>query len=87
MGFLYRLTEDIKDTYNFDGNLIRRLEYESIPLPILYAAQASTKNFQRMKSTFNKEEKINQADIENILELLYTVSKLSAPPGRGRWKL
>ena len=77
LGFLYRLAEEIKDTYNLDGNLIRRLENESIPLPILYAAQSSKKNLNMMKSIFKKEKPISKKDLISILKIVYATDWLN----------
>ena len=38
LGFIYRLTDDLKDTFSIEYNLPERLRNESVPLPILYAA-------------------------------------------------
>lgn len=44
LGFIMGLHDDIMDSLNLKVNLEHRLEYESIPLPILYAAKSSQEN-------------------------------------------
>lgn len=68
LGFMYRLTDDLKDTLNVELNLSDRLRYESVPLPILYAAKQSEK-------WKNDIKEILEASVENgfNLEKLFTI--------------
>jgi geranylgeranyl pyrophosphate synthase len=50
LGFTFRLLDDLKDTFNLEGNLPVRLEFESVPLPILYAAKTSKTRYSEIKS-------------------------------------
>lgn len=70
LGFTYRLADDIQDCLNIKGDLLHRLEYESIPFPILYAAKASTEDFLRI-SRIVKKAKIEPSDIKKLLELCF----------------
>jgi geranylgeranyl pyrophosphate synthase len=59
IGFLYRLLNDVNDTFNKEFNLQDRLRFESVPLPILYAAKHGKKSqIQHIinKSSFKKED-------------------------------
>jgi geranylgeranyl diphosphate synthase type I len=49
LGFMSRLADDIEDCLNLKGDLLHRIEYESVPLPILYAAKSSKARFERIK--------------------------------------
>jgi geranylgeranyl pyrophosphate synthase len=62
LGFMYRLTDDLKDTLNVELNLLDRLRYESVPLPILYAARRSEQNRYAIKE-------ILEAPVENGINL------------------
>lgn len=70
LGFAYRLEDDVKDTLNEEGNLANRLQYESVPLPILYAAKASREKYSRIKSILAKSP-IDPPDIEKLLEFCF----------------
>ncbi len=54
LGFMFRLVEEVKDVRNIAGTLPQRLENESVPLPILYAAQTSKKRYTEIKSILEK---------------------------------
>ena len=49
-GFVHHLSEEVKDSMNEEGGLPHRLEFESVPLPVLYAAKSSDKAFAKIKS-------------------------------------
>ena len=68
LGLSFRLTDDVKDTVNVEGNLSSRLESESVPLPILYAAQSNQARYAQIKSVLNKSI-IDQLDCKKLLEL------------------
>jgi geranylgeranyl pyrophosphate synthase len=52
VGFLYRLLNDVNDTFNKEFDLQERLHFESVPLPILYAAKHGRKS--QIKHIINK---------------------------------
>jgi geranylgeranyl pyrophosphate synthase len=70
LGLMSRLTDDLKDTLNIEGNLPHRLKYESVPLPILFAAKSSNKKFSEIKSVL-KKSRIAQSDIKTIIECCF----------------
>ena len=61
-GFICRLTDELKDSLNLEGYLPYRLKYESVPLPILYAAKTSPAAFSEIKSVL---EKPNMQTVDN----------------------
>lgn len=65
----YRLADEVKDMLNLDGSLLRRLEYESVPLPLLYAARTSKENSVKLKSVL--EGRISPSDITPLLDLCF----------------
>jgi len=67
--YVFRLAEEVKDTLHLEGDLLRRLECESVPLPLLYAAKASKSNTLKLKSIL--EGPINSSDIEILLEICF----------------
>jgi octaprenyl-diphosphate synthase len=69
MGYVFRLAEEVRDTLNVEGNLRHKLEHESVPLPILYAAKDSKKNYSEIKSIL--EGPITDSDIKALLELCF----------------
>jgi geranylgeranyl diphosphate synthase type I len=67
--YVFRLVEEVKDTLNRQGNLVSRLQYESVPLPILYAAKTSKKNSFKIKSIL--EGSITTSNLKLLLELCF----------------
>lgn len=67
--YVCRLADEVKDTLNLEGNLLRRLEYESVPLPLLYAAKVSKENSVKLKSIL--EGRVTPSDIETLLDLCF----------------
>jgi geranylgeranyl diphosphate synthase type I len=54
VGFIVLLGEELSDSLNREGALPHRLKYESVPLPILYAAKFSKETFTEIKSNLQK---------------------------------
>jgi geranylgeranyl diphosphate synthase type I len=67
--YIFRLAEEVKDTLHLEGDLLRRLKFESIPIPLLYAAQTSEKNTYLLKSIL--EGPITSSDLKTLLELCF----------------
>jgi geranylgeranyl pyrophosphate synthase len=59
--------DDVKDSLNIEGNLPHRLEYESVPLPILYAAKSSREEFLKINSILEKSP-ITPLDVGKLLQ-------------------
>ena len=70
LGFLFRLADDVSDTINVEGNLAFRLQYESVPLPILYAAKSSRENYYHIKSILEKSP-LDPQDLATLPELCH----------------
>ncbi len=68
IGFLFRLSNDLNDVINTEGNLKLRLENESVPLPILYAAKASKENYGKTQNILNKKS-LSTQDLLALLDL------------------
>ena len=74
LGFLFRLSNDLNDVTNIEGNLKVRLENESVPLPILYAAKFSQENYVKTKEILSQKI-IDPQDLMKLLDLcLYSNS-------------
>jgi len=70
LGYLLALRDDVKDSMNKEGNLQNRLAFESLPLPLLFAARSSEKALQRMESILKKTS-ITGSEIGEIVELCF----------------
>jgi geranylgeranyl diphosphate synthase, type I len=68
LGFMQRLLDDVKDSLNIEGNLPHRLEHETIPLPILYAATSSKENCLKIKSVL-KNSPITPSNTKALLKI------------------
>ncbi len=67
LGFMYRLADDLKDTLNVEYNLSNRLRYESVPLPILYAAKNSKEKKPILENIVAKSS-LDTLDFKQILD-------------------
>jgi geranylgeranyl pyrophosphate synthase len=67
IGYIHRLGDDAKDALNFEGNLGSRLENESVPLPILYAAKSSKDAYLEIKNIL-EHPKVDQVDIDKVMQ-------------------
>ena len=69
-GFLMGLNDDVTDCMNLEGNLPHRLEFESVPLPILYAANSSNEN-QPIIESILKKSPISSSDAAQLLGMCF----------------
>ncbi len=69
LGYVFRLSEEINDTLNKEGNLPRRLKYETVPLPIIHAAHVSQENKKLIKQIL--ENPIGSEEIQMLLKLCF----------------
>jgi len=70
IGFMSRLADDMEDCLNVKADLAHRVSYESLPLPLLYAAKSSTDRYEKIKSILKKTI-IEPSDIKLLLELCF----------------
>jgi geranylgeranyl diphosphate synthase, type I len=70
LGFTSRLADEIKDSLNINGNLIHRLKYESVPLPLLFAAKSSKRSQIKIESIIRKAD-FQPSNIRSLLELCF----------------
>jgi geranylgeranyl pyrophosphate synthase len=70
LGFTYRLTDEVRDSLNIEGNLPHRIKYESVPLPILFAAKSSERRYQRIQAIIEKSH-ISSTEIRGLLEICF----------------
>ncbi|MCW4029104.1 MAG: polyprenyl synthetase family protein [Candidatus Bathyarchaeota archaeon] len=70
LGFGYRLTDEVRDTLNLEGNLVHRLKYESVPLPVLFASKSSHQRHEKINSILQKKT-LDSADIKELLEICF----------------
>jgi len=69
LGFMSRLADDIEDCLNLRGDLLHRIEYESVPLPLLYAAKSSTETCKRLKEIIEKS--LTPSDAKQLLKFCF----------------
>ncbi len=65
--YVFRLAQEVKDVFHLEGDLLRRLKHESVPIPILYTARVSKKNASFLKSILRGP--ITPLNIKTLLEL------------------
>jgi len=70
LGFIYRLSDEVKDSINIEGNLPHRIEHESVPLPLLFAAKSSEKRHAKIKSIIEKSH-ITPSNIRELVEICF----------------
>jgi geranylgeranyl pyrophosphate synthase len=71
VGFISRLANEVEDCLNSKGDLLHRIEYESIPLPLLYAAKNSAKNYSEIEDIIYSQRKNPVNDIKTILSICF----------------
>lgn len=69
LGYIFRLSEEVNDTLNKEGNLPKRLSYETVPLPIVYAAHFSRENYLTINQILKNP--ITSEEIKKILDLCF----------------
>jgi len=75
LGFLFAVRSDVMDSLNIEGNICHRLKHESVPLPILFAAQTSKERERKIESIIMKKE-IPESDIRKVLETCFETEAL-----------
>ena len=73
IGYLNRLHDELTDILDIENKLMSRIQYESIPLPILFASKKSQKNYDLIKKIIN-----NNIDINSLVQLLGICHKSGA---------
>jgi geranylgeranyl diphosphate synthase type I len=71
LGFIGRLLNEVQDSWNNELiNLNHRIQYESVPLPILYAAQTSEERKNEINLIISNTS-LNFKDCTRLLELCF----------------
>ena len=70
LGYIMRLRDEIGDILNYEGNIEKRIMYESIPLSLLYISKQSKSHYKQIENILNRE-KIDNEEIKNILNMCY----------------
>jgi geranylgeranyl diphosphate synthase type I len=70
LGFISRLADEVEDCLNMKGDLPHRIMYESVPLPLLYAAKSSNERFARISKIVEKKS-IAPSDVKSLLRACF----------------
>jgi geranylgeranyl diphosphate synthase type I len=70
LGFMSRLADDIEDCLNQKGDLPHRIKFESVPLPLLYAAKISREKFITISKIIEKSN-ITPWDAKTLLKFCF----------------
>jgi geranylgeranyl pyrophosphate synthase len=70
LGFMSRLADDVEDCLNIKGDLVHRIEYESLPLPLLYAAESSAKRYSEIKKIVEQSH-VTPLDVKMLLRFCF----------------
>ena len=70
LGLTARLADEMKDSLNIEGGLIHRLKFESVPLPVLFAAKSSEKRRLKIESILKKSD-YKPSSIRDLLEMCF----------------
>ncbi len=74
LGILLLTRSDFIDMFERD-ELVSRVKYECLPLPVLYALQNTT--YRNKIYEILSDEEINEKDIEELIETIYKTSEIS----------
>ncbi len=69
IGFISRLTNEVEDCLNLKGDLSHRIQYESLPLPLLYAAK-NPRACDKVRWIIGKKH-FNPSDASSLLKLCF----------------
>jgi geranylgeranyl diphosphate synthase, type I len=69
IGFISRLTNEVEDCLNIKVDLTHRMQYESIPLPLLYAAKDPELK-KKISAIINKNT-LDASDVESLLSACF----------------
>lgn len=70
LGFMSRLADEVEDCLNVRGDLPHRIMYESVPLPLLYAASSSTEKFAKIEEIVKKHH-VGPSDVKLLLKFCF----------------
>lgn len=70
LGFISRLADDVTDCLNIKGDLLHRIQYESTPLPLLFAAKTSKENYDKIRRIFEKSF-LTPEDAKTLLKICF----------------
>jgi geranylgeranyl diphosphate synthase type I len=70
IGFISRLANEVEDCLNIKGDLTERIENESVPLPIIYAASFSPNHCNRISEIVGKNS-ISPHDVKELLNCCF----------------
>lgn len=70
LGLMLGLKDDAMDSRNLTGNLVHRLIHESVPLPLLFAAQSSKNRGSRIESIL-RQQHISKGEIQELVETCF----------------
>lgn len=76
LGFLLGLKDEVEDCLNIQGNLSQRLLFESVPLPVVYAAKSSSHVQTKLQYIIQKES-IDPHEIVYIVQQCIDTGALS----------
>ena len=83
IGFMSRLADDVEDCLNLKGDLPHRIEFESVPLPLLYAARFSSEKHIRIKGIVEKNS-ITPSDTKLLLSFCFETEAFEYVRNLGR---
>jgi geranylgeranyl pyrophosphate synthase len=69
IGFISRLTNEVEDCLNLKGDLLHRIQHESLPLPLLYATRNPLVS-ERVRKIIGKKH-FNPYDAKSLLKLCF----------------
>jgi geranylgeranyl diphosphate synthase type I len=70
LGYNYRLADELRDCLNLEGNLPHRIENESLPLPIMFAAKSSQENHIKIYKIIQKQS-LDPLDVRELLKTCF----------------
>jgi geranylgeranyl pyrophosphate synthase len=70
LGVISRLKDDLEDCLNLRGDLPHRIQFESVPLPLLFAAKSSTEKYLEIKKILGKTQ-ISPINVRKLLRICF----------------
>ena len=76
LGAISRLKDDIEDCLNLRGDLPNRIQFESVPLPILFAAKSSPEKYNAIKKILAKKQ-LSPFNAKTLLRICFETNALA----------
>jgi geranylgeranyl pyrophosphate synthase len=86
LGVMSRLADEIEDCLNLRGDILHRIEFESVPLPLLYAVKTAPEKYERIEGIVRNSH--TPQDARELLKICFETESFAYVQAMARknWK-